>query len=247
MTREQLARRVAGRSSRRRRRRGARVSGHHPAARFACRRRVLPRSMTSQRSRAISSERTEQEFFVSRFVDYSSEDRTVSQVPVVFVEGRPYACHMAIADRWDIWYLNAGMSESAAKRLEEETFMRTFEIGFARRHRSALADMAARIGLDYFTIDCAETKRRRVVDIRGRQHRGRAQHGYRRTCFPTSRRKCASFSMRSRRCCSVAAARAAGAGRVKAAARAGLQVRIEPDARSAGLGRASRARSSHAR
>jgi hypothetical protein len=66
---------------------------------------------------------------------------------------------MAIAARWDIWYLNAGMSDNAAKRLEEETFMRTFEIGFARRHATALAGMAERIGLDYFTVDCAENKR----------------------------------------------------------------------------------------
>jgi hypothetical protein len=65
---------------------------------------------------------------------------------------------MAIADRWDIWYLNAGMSMSAAKRLEEETFMRTFDIGFARRHQTALAGMADRIALDYFTVDCAETR-----------------------------------------------------------------------------------------
>jgi hypothetical protein len=66
---------------------------------------------------------------------------------------------MAIADRWDIWYLNAGMSNSASKRLEEETFMRTFDDDFAIRHRSALAAMAERVGLDYFTIDCAENKR----------------------------------------------------------------------------------------
>jgi hypothetical protein len=65
---------------------------------------------------------------------------------------------MAIADRWDIWYLNAGMSESAARRLEEETFMATFDIGFGRRHRAALSQLTARLGLDYFTIDCAETK-----------------------------------------------------------------------------------------
>ena len=36
--------------------------------------------------------------------------------------------------------------------------MRTFDIGFARRHHAALAGMADRIGLDYFTVDCAETK-----------------------------------------------------------------------------------------
>jgi hypothetical protein len=102
--------------------------------------------------------RPEQEFFVSRFVDYASEDGLFRKYRLVFVEGRPYACHMAIAPRWDIWYLNAGMSDSAAKRLEEQTFMHTFEIGFARRHATALAGMAERIGLDYFTIDCAENK-----------------------------------------------------------------------------------------
>jgi hypothetical protein len=96
-------------------------------------------------------------FFVSRFVDYSSLDGLYRKYRVVFVDGRPYACHMAIADRWDIWYLNAGMSQSAEKRLEEETWMRTFDIAFARRHQGALKALADRIGLEYFTIDCAET------------------------------------------------------------------------------------------
>jgi hypothetical protein len=97
-------------------------------------------------------------FFISRFVDYASADGLFRKYRVVFVDGHAYACHMAIAERWDIWYLNAGMMESAAKRLEEETFMRTFDIGFGRRHQSALNAMADRIGLDYFTVDCAETK-----------------------------------------------------------------------------------------
>ena len=105
------------------------------------------------------AERTEQEFFVSRFVDYANEDGLFRKFRVVFVAGKPYACHMAIADRWDIWYLNAGMSDSAAKRLEEQTFMQTFDFGFARRHATALAGMVERIGLDYFTVDCAENKR----------------------------------------------------------------------------------------
>jgi hypothetical protein len=97
-------------------------------------------------------------FFISRFVDYASADGLFRKYRVVFVDGRAYACHMAICERWDIWYLNAGMMESAAKRLEEETFMRTFDIGFGRRHQSALTAMADRVGLDYFTVDCAETR-----------------------------------------------------------------------------------------
>ena len=103
-------------------------------------------------------DREEGEFFVSRFVDYASEDGLFRKYRIVFVDGRPYACHMAIADRWDIWYLNAGMTQSATKRLEEETFMRSFDIGFGRRHQTALAAIAGRLALDYFTIDCAETR-----------------------------------------------------------------------------------------
>ncbi|MGB6253733.1 MAG: hypothetical protein WBF62_10805 [Bradyrhizobium sp.] len=104
------------------------------------------------------AERPAEDFFVSRFVDYSSPDGLFRKYRVVFVGGKPYACHMAIADRWDIWYLNAGMAQSAEKRHEEERFMRDFDDDFALRHRGALAAVASRVGLDYFTIDCAENK-----------------------------------------------------------------------------------------
>jgi hypothetical protein len=104
------------------------------------------------------AERPAPEFFVSRFVDYSGPDGLFRKYRVVFVGGKPYACHMAIADRWDIWYLNAGMTQSAEKRSEEERFMRDFDGDVALRHGNALAAVASRVGLDYFTIDCAENK-----------------------------------------------------------------------------------------
>jgi glutathione synthase/RimK-type ligase-like ATP-grasp enzyme len=105
------------------------------------------------------AERPEQEFFVSRFVDYAGGDGLFRKYRIVIVDGRAYACHMAIADRWDIWYLNAGMAFSESKRLEEQDFMRSFDSAFAVRHRAALAAMIDRVGLDYFTVDCAENKR----------------------------------------------------------------------------------------
>jgi hypothetical protein len=104
------------------------------------------------------ADRAEQEFFIARFVDYASQDGLFRKYRIVFVDGRPYACHMAIAERWDIWYLNAGMAFSTSKRLEEERFMRDFDGDFAVRHKGALAAIADRVGLDYFTIDCAENK-----------------------------------------------------------------------------------------
>lgn len=99
-----------------------------------------------------------QQFFISRFVDYSGDDGLYRKCRIIFVDGQPYACHMAIVDRWDVWYLNAGMSLSADKRREEEMFMRAFDSDFARRHRTALSGIAERIGLDYFAVDCAETR-----------------------------------------------------------------------------------------
>jgi hypothetical protein len=102
--------------------------------------------------------RPEREFFIARFVDYSNRDGLFRKYRIAFIDGRPYACHMAIADRWDIWYLNAGMSISQSKRLEEQAFMQTFDIAFARRHATALSGISDRIGLDYFTVDCAETR-----------------------------------------------------------------------------------------
>ena len=95
---------------------------------------------------------------VGQWVDYAGDDGLFRKYRIVFIDGRPFAGHMAIADRWDVWYLNAGMSVSASKRREEEAFMRSFDINFARRHEVALTAMADWIGLDYFTVDCAESK-----------------------------------------------------------------------------------------
>lgn len=96
-------------------------------------------------------------FHLSRFVDYRSADGLFRKYRIVFIDGRAYACHMAISEQWMIYYLNAGMAESAAKRAEEERFFASFETDFARRHGAALSAIAARVGLDYFGIDCAET------------------------------------------------------------------------------------------
>lgn len=103
------------------------------------------------------AERSESEFAISRFVDYRSGDGLFRKYRVVYVEGRPYAVHMAIAEQWAIWYLNAGMKADAAKRAEEAHFLTEFDNDFGRRHQAALAAIHERIGLDYYAIDCAET------------------------------------------------------------------------------------------
>jgi hypothetical protein len=107
---------------------------------------------------AYLQDRSEADFFISRFVDYSSADGLFRKYRIVCIDGAPYACHMAISDAWDIWYLNAEMGADTSKKNEEARFMATFDHDFAARHGDAFAEMGRRIGLDYFLIDCAETK-----------------------------------------------------------------------------------------
>ena len=97
------------------------------------------------------------EFYLSRFIDYSGADGLFRKYRVVLIAGKPYICHFAISKHWMIHYLNAGMAESLEKRQQEAACMLHFDQEFALRHRAALADIDERIGLEYVGIDCAET------------------------------------------------------------------------------------------
>ena len=95
-------------------------------------------------------------FYLSRFIDYSDANGVFRKYRIALIDGQPFACHMGISAHWMIHYLNAGMYEDAAKRAEEETFMRGFP-AFARRHAEALKAIWQRSQLDYVCVDCAET------------------------------------------------------------------------------------------
>lgn len=97
------------------------------------------------------------EFYLSNFIDYSGADGQFRKFRIAMVDGLPFAGHMAISSHWMVHYLNAGMYEDANKRAEEGAFMANFD-QFVCRHQSALAEIYRRSGLDYFCIDCAETR-----------------------------------------------------------------------------------------
>jgi hypothetical protein len=96
------------------------------------------------------------EYFISPFVDYRGADGLFRKYRITFIDGRPHLCHVALSTNWMIHYLNAGMSDDAAKRAAEARAMETFAEDFARRHQVALEAVAARLGLDYFVVDCSE-------------------------------------------------------------------------------------------
>jgi hypothetical protein len=113
------------------------------------------------------ADRGDAEFFVSPFVDYRSSDGLFRKYRIIWVDGRPYPCHMAICDEWKVWYYNAGMAASVAKRIEEACFMTIFDEGFAHRHAGALAGIVEQFGLEYMGIDCAELPDGRLLVFEG--------------------------------------------------------------------------------
>lgn len=96
------------------------------------------------------------QFYLSRFVDYRNDDGLYRKYRLALIQGQAFLCHMAVSDHWMIHYLNAGMTESAAKRADEAHAMAEFESGFGKRHGPALAIVQERLGLDYVILDCAE-------------------------------------------------------------------------------------------
>lgn len=103
------------------------------------------------------------EFFVAPFIDYRSEDGWFRKYRVVVIDGQPFASHMAISQKWMVHYLNADMLQNEKNRREEAHFMATFEKEFAVKHRAALQEIDQRVGLEYYSMDCAETKDGRLL------------------------------------------------------------------------------------
>jgi hypothetical protein len=104
-----------------------------------------------------------EKFFATSFEDYSGPDGLYRKSRVAFIDRQPFLCHMAISSHWMVHYLNAGMTESAEKREEEARAMAEFDAGFARRHAAAFAALHERLGFDYYSIDCGETRDGRLL------------------------------------------------------------------------------------
>ena len=105
----------------------------------------------------------ERHYFLTAFEDYSGPDGLYRKSRVGFIDRKPFLCHMAISSKWMVHYLNAGMTESAEKRAEEAHAMENFERDFASRHAAAFAALHDRLGFDFYSIDCSETKDGRLL------------------------------------------------------------------------------------
>jgi hypothetical protein len=103
------------------------------------------------------------EFYVADFIDYSAPDGLFRKQRIVFIDRVPYLSHLAISENWIVHYMSAGMTENARRRTEEALFMERFDADFCQRHADAFDILCDRIDLDYFGIDCGETRDGRLL------------------------------------------------------------------------------------
>ncbi len=101
-------------------------------------------------------------FYVSPYVDYRSPDGYFRKQRIVFIKGQPFPCHQATSKNWMVHYLNADMEQFEDRRRDEADWFENFPI-FVRQHKKAFEKLFEIIGLDYFGIDCAESKDGRLL------------------------------------------------------------------------------------
>jgi glutathione synthase/RimK-type ligase-like ATP-grasp enzyme len=94
-------------------------------------------------------------FFVTTFVDFARPDGFYRKYRIIFVDGEPFAYHLAISPRWMIHYYNAENAGQQWIRDEERAFLGDFERVFGPRLQRVLREVAAALGLAYFGIDCS--------------------------------------------------------------------------------------------
>ncbi|HEX3548801.1 MAG TPA: hypothetical protein VHT53_00390 [Candidatus Elarobacter sp.] len=93
--------------------------------------------------------------YVAPYIDYRSADGYFRKYRILFVDGEPFAFHLAISPDWMVHYYNAPMAEHAWMREEEHAFLARIEDVFHGELAEALRETAALLALDYAGIDCA--------------------------------------------------------------------------------------------
>ncbi len=123
----------------------------------------LERLDTAAQCAAYTERAPSDAYYASPFVDYRSADGYYRKYRVVFVDGEPFAVHLAISPNWMIHYYNAPMAENAWMRDEEARFLADVHGVFDGARAAALREIASAVGLEYFGIDCTIAPDGRVL------------------------------------------------------------------------------------
>lgn len=99
--------------------------------------------------------RRDHDHYVIEYVDYASRDGYFRKYRFIFVGEEILPYHLAILDEWKVHHDATDMLNQPWMQREEAAFLTDPGTVFTPAHYRALRAIAARIGLDYFGIDCA--------------------------------------------------------------------------------------------
>ncbi|WP_158602012.1 tetratricopeptide repeat protein [Pararobbsia silviterrae] len=102
-------------------------------------------------------------YYVTQFVDYRSPDGYFRKYRFLFVDGEVLPYHLAIGNAWKVHHATTDMADHAWMRDEERAFLADPRHVFDDAQLGALREIQARIGLDYFGVDCGIDREGRVV------------------------------------------------------------------------------------
>lgn len=94
-------------------------------------------------------------FIRTDFHDFKDAQGCYRKYRFIFVDRRPYPCHLAIADDWLVHYWRSHMNQSEWKMREEERFVADWRGVFGPGAVSAVEQVARRLNLDYGGMDCS--------------------------------------------------------------------------------------------
>jgi len=103
------------------------------------------------------------DFYASEYVDYQSRDGFFRKYRFMFTNGEILPYHLAIADQWKVHHFRTDMGRRIWMQTEEKAFLENPGEVFRAAQYAALGDIQARVGLDFFGVDCSLDREGRVV------------------------------------------------------------------------------------
>ena len=101
--------------------------------------------------------------YLIEYIDYASRDGYFRKYRFIFVDDEILPYHLAIGRDWKLHHDSTDMGDHEWMQREEAAFLENPGAVFDAGHTAALREIRARIGLDYFGIDCGLDRDGRLV------------------------------------------------------------------------------------
>ena len=101
--------------------------------------------------------------YLIEYIDYASSDGHFRKYRFIFVDDEILPYHLAIGNEWKLHHDSTDMGDHVWMQREEAAFLANPGTVFDAGHYAALREIRARIGFDYFGIDCGLDRDGRLV------------------------------------------------------------------------------------